>query len=78
MLESLDIYSKRMGDRFYALSTCHAWDLAGLNPSKSRYAGTFEMEEDVLHTPMLILSFVFLSPVPRLSLNRESEIRLTR
>jgi hypothetical protein len=58
VLESLDLYSPRMGDRFYSLSTCHAWDPAGLNPRKSRYNGTFEMEDDVLSTPMLILSFV--------------------
>jgi hypothetical protein len=51
-----------MGDGFYSLSTCHAWDPAGLNPRKSRYNGTFEMEDDVLSTPMLVLSYV--SSVP--------------
>jgi hypothetical protein len=56
------MYSKRMGERFYLLLMCHPWDAAGLSPRKTRYAGTFEMENDVLKTPMLILSFVFSYP----------------
>jgi hypothetical protein len=67
MLETLELYSPRMGDAFYALSTCHAWDPAGLTPRKSRYAGPFDMEDGVLATPMLVLSYASPSSPLRLT-----------
>jgi hypothetical protein len=45
-----------MGDGLYYFSLCHAWGPAGLDSWTNRYNGTFEMEDDVLTTPMLILS----------------------
>jgi hypothetical protein len=55
-------YSSRMGDRFFGLSLCHAWDEAGLTPRKSRYAGPFDMADGTLNTPMLVLSNVRARP----------------
>jgi hypothetical protein len=51
-----------MGDRFFDLSLCHAWDEAGLTPRKSRYAGPFDMADGTLDTPMLVLSNVRAGP----------------
>lgn len=35
---------------------CHAWGKAKLTPPRSRYEGTFEMANNTLKTPVLILS----------------------
>jgi hypothetical protein len=51
-----------MGDRFFDLSLCHAWDEAGLTLRKSRYAGPFDMADGTLDTPMLVLSNVRARP----------------
>jgi len=54
VLESMKKYSGRMGDRFFPWSFCHLWQ--GIDPRRSRYEGTFEMEDGTLDTPILVLS----------------------
>ncbi|KZT30760.1 hypothetical protein NEOLEDRAFT_1126381 [Neolentinus lepideus HHB14362 ss-1] len=53
-LDDLKKYSYRMGDRFFSLSLCHEW--TGVTPRRSRYEGTFELRNDTLDTPILVLS----------------------
>ncbi|TFK45299.1 hypothetical protein OE88DRAFT_1640078 [Heliocybe sulcata] len=54
VLESMKTYSGRMGDQFFPWSFCHLWK--GIDPRRSRYEGTFEMEDGTLDTPILVLS----------------------
>ncbi|TFK56596.1 alpha/beta-hydrolase [Heliocybe sulcata] len=53
-LSNLKNYSYRMGDGFFSLSLCHEWH--GVSPRRSRYEGTFELEDNVLDTPILVFS----------------------
>lgn len=57
---NLKRYSHRFGEAHWILSLCHLWAKVGLPPSRSQYSGTFELEDDTLTTPMLILSCVYV------------------
>lgn len=56
ILSSLRTYSRRSADQAWSLSLCAAWNEAGLYPRKTRYNGTFELANDTLSTPALIVS----------------------
>ncbi|KDQ62976.1 hypothetical protein JAAARDRAFT_28963 [Jaapia argillacea MUCL 33604] len=73
VLTTLKAYSPRMGDKFFALSLCHLWE--GVTPRRSRYEGTFELENDTLDTPALILSNTF-DPVTSLASAKRANERL--
>ncbi|EPQ50268.1 hypothetical protein GLOTRDRAFT_123620 [Gloeophyllum trabeum ATCC 11539] len=64
VVESMKTYSGRMGDMFFPWSFCHLWE--GIYPRRSRYEGTFEMEDGTLDTPILVLSNTY-DPVTPLS-----------
>lgn len=48
-------HSRRM-EKNIARVFCHHWYVTPLGAKKSRYNGTFELEDGTLETPMLILS----------------------
>ncbi|EPQ60477.1 alpha/beta-hydrolase [Gloeophyllum trabeum ATCC 11539] len=73
ILEQLKRYSYRMGDKFFPLSLCHVWE--GVTPRRSRYEGTFELEDDALDTPILVLSNTF-DPVTSLASAKYANTRL--
>jgi hypothetical protein len=62
LLDSIRTLSPRMGEGFYDLALCHHWDVAGLDPRRSRYNGTFVLQPGTLQTPMLVISYV-LTPI---------------
>ncbi|EIN04768.1 hypothetical protein PUNSTDRAFT_55444 [Punctularia strigosozonata HHB-11173 SS5] len=74
-LGTLERYSRRNGDGFFKLAFCHHWDAAGVAPRRSRYNGTFDMEDDTLDTPILILSNTY-DPVTSLASARAANARL--
>lgn len=55
MFETMNRYSRRLGDKFLFLAFCPSFDKV-LGDRHSRYGGSFEMEDDVLDTPILILT----------------------
>ena len=52
ILDSLDRFSSRSGDAFFALAFCHLWPVT----SQSYYGGGFTMPPNTVETPVLILS----------------------
>lgn len=76
VLSDLFLYSRRTGDRFFPLVLCHHWDAhAGLVPRRTRYAGTFVLQNGTLATPILVLSNTF-DPVTSLASARYANARL--
>jgi hypothetical protein len=55
-LTSLRKLSTRFGDAFFRDSLCDAWDAVGMTPRRTYYNGTFELANDTLKTPILVLS----------------------
>ncbi|TFK45306.1 hypothetical protein OE88DRAFT_1689184 [Heliocybe sulcata] len=73
ILESMKTYSSRIGDQFSSWSFCHLWK--GIDPRRSRYTGTFELEDGVLDTPILVLSNTY-DPVTPLANAISTKARL--
>lgn len=49
--------SSRVGEAQWGF-LCHKWTEAGLPSSQSRYNGTFDLDDNTLKTPLLILTYV--------------------
>jgi len=64
-----------MGDSLFFLSLCHAWDEAGMMPRKSHYGGTFELPDNTVNTPILVLSNTY-DPVTSLASAKRANGRL--
>lgn len=56
VLEALSTYSRRSADQGWSLGLCDAWDKMGLYPRKTYYNGSFELAQNTLSTPVLIVS----------------------
>jgi hypothetical protein len=61
LLWNFETFSHRFGDGpHWIVALCHHWERVGSMPKRSRYAGSFELENGTLEVPVLLLSYVLV------------------